>query len=313
VNSGPQAQYPVLQRGQRLSIETVDDGLRVHAVGRGESHFVPRDRVAGFGPAVVSPFSKASVGQWLSEQAREDTGAASWFAVDADGMAFELDIDGTAAELVACGPIGEFGLSRFRHDARSLLNAIGMNADLVRMLGIKAGLDAIAKPADRIKSSAASLAELVARQADSDGAPPVDRLIPSLADALQRLRFRHRVVDDVGAPQVSATCGAAVAGLFGQWAFWYERLIRLQAPAEPAVGAEPVLEFRAGAAVLWVEGKFDCRPDFAFRPARAAAAGIEASDLVDPTVTLRALGLGFGSWYSADSTGVVAGVPQPRI
>ena len=265
--------------------------------------------LAACGPAVVSPAPSDSLGLWLESLLRDESAIASWRIVACDGSFFDVSAAGGRCRLVCRGPVAPGPASRFRHDAHSLLNAIGMNADLVGMLAGRADIEGVEAAASRIRTSSDALAALVSSRTEELESGSRVPVAAALGDALSRAGIDGiDVKSEVAAEASSLWCFAASRVLI-EWVAWLGRAERAAPVRERVSGRGFELTCDRYAVSLYREGP---RPSAAgprfpiLPPEKAAAPELEPAE---PTVVLGGMGVGFGSWQTRGAAGVCVGIP----
>ncbi|HUF72374.1 MAG TPA: hypothetical protein VMR74_05685 [Gammaproteobacteria bacterium] len=300
-------QIPWTRAGACLEVLHGRDGLTVVADPDGTARETFEiTSLEACGPAVVSPAPSDSLGLWLESWLRDESAIASWRIVACDGSSFDVSTAGGNCRLVCRGLVARGPASRFRHDAHSLLNAIGMNADLVGMLAGPAGIERVESAASRIRTSSDALAALISSRTEELESGSRVPVAAALGDALSRAGIEGIDVKDEVAAEASSLWCFATSRVLIEWVAWLGRAERVR---KRVLSRGLELTCDRHAVSLYGEGP---RPSAAgprfpiLPPANAAAPELEPAE---PTVVLGGIGVGFGSWQTRGASGVCVGIP----
>jgi hypothetical protein len=308
------AQISWIRVGACLDVSCAGDGISLVAdpesSDRRELRFA-RASLDRCGPAVVSPVPAESLGLWLASWLGDTSTTASWRVVAADGSSFDVSAADGNCRLFCRGPVERSAASRFRHDAHSLLNAIGMNADLIGMLAGKDDeLVKIGSAAARVRASGDALAGLISsrtQELESGGRLPV---AAALGAAMRRAGIDGiSIVNDEAAVASLLWC-LATSRVLTEWIAWLR-------PDGPGSGGDRnphgrggglVLSCNRSAVTLQAEGTRPAaaNPVFRLPSEHPAAPELEATE---PTGVFGGMGVGFGSWQTRGAAGVSIGIP----
>jgi hypothetical protein len=259
------------------------------------------------GPAVVSPAPSDSLGLWLQSRLRDESAIASWRIVACDGSSFDVSATGGRCRVECRGLVTRGPASRFRHDVRSLLNAIGMNADLVGMLAGQSGIEAVKAATSRIRMSAEALEALVSSATEELESGSLVPVAAALGDALSRAGIDGIDVKSEIAAQASSLWCFATSRLLIEWVARLGRAKR----ALPERFADRGFELACDRHSVSLYGlgppPSAAAPRFLILPPENAAAPELAA--AEPTVILGGMGVGFGSWQTRAAAGVCVGIP----
>jgi hypothetical protein len=278
-------------------------------VDRHQAQRVDADVLDRVGPAVASPQWAGSVGHWLYDELTRTHAASDWTLVTADGQALVVEIRNAEASIGRLAESPRDGHSRFRHDARNLLNSIAINADLAQLRAEAEGQSSLRETLTRIQSSVSALVTLI-----SDFRDPALISFCAAMPTIQCLLESAGIEDielqgdrPLAAPEILCLSTVRIFQAFR--AFHLTKALRAH-EAPPRF----VATFERHAVSLSLHREHPWSGDLqCFVPgARRTDATSSDPPLPDPTLAFHALRAGFGSWTSHESAGVVLGMPDVR-